>query len=177
MHAIKIALRSGHSDNMSEFGSVGIGPSTANQRIEMIWSILALRRPVIQFGRDIFLSLVHNKMQNTDPIHLKCIRVCFLPVVQKHVDIFKKTWNHHRMLWNTRYGVIPGILTNMYHMPMLYGTVDYIYIYTIYIYILYIYIYKYIYIHCLVPWLNPVLFRTSEKSPCLTEFVQGSSEF
>ena len=26
MHAIKIALRSGHNDNMSEFGSVGIDP-------------------------------------------------------------------------------------------------------------------------------------------------------
>ena len=61
MHAIKIALRSGHNDNMSEFGSVSIGRSTANQRIEMIWSNLALRRPVIQFGIDIFLSLVHNK--------------------------------------------------------------------------------------------------------------------
>ena len=64
MHAIKIALRSGHNDNMSECGSVGIGigRSATNQRIEMIWSILALRRPVIQFGRDIFLSLVHNKL-------------------------------------------------------------------------------------------------------------------
>ena len=62
MHAIKIALRSGHNDNMSECGSVGIGRSATNQRIEMIWSILALRRPDIQFGRDIFLSLVHNKL-------------------------------------------------------------------------------------------------------------------
>ena len=62
MHAIKTALRSGHNNNMSEFGSVGIGRSTANQRIEMIWCILALRSPDIQFGRDIFLSLVHNKM-------------------------------------------------------------------------------------------------------------------
>ena len=62
MHAIKIALRSGHNDNMSEFGSVDIGRSTANQTIEIIWSILALRRPLIQFGRDIFFSVVHNKM-------------------------------------------------------------------------------------------------------------------
>ena len=63
MHAIKIALRSGHNDNMSEFGSVGIGRSTtANQRIEMVWSILTLRRPVIQFGRHIFPSLVHDNM-------------------------------------------------------------------------------------------------------------------
>ena len=60
MHAIKIALRSGHNDNMSEIESVGIGRSTANQRIEMIRSNLALRRPVIQFGIYIFLSLVHN---------------------------------------------------------------------------------------------------------------------
>ena len=62
MHAIKIALRSGYNDNMSEFGSVGIGRSTANQRIETIWSILALRRTIIQFGRDNFFSVVHNKM-------------------------------------------------------------------------------------------------------------------
>ena len=64
MHVIKIhvALRSGHNDNISEFGSAGIGRSTANQRIEMVWSILTLRRPFITFGRDIFLSLVHDKM-------------------------------------------------------------------------------------------------------------------
>ena len=102
MHAIKTALRSGHNNNMSEFGSVGIGRSTANQRIEMIWCILALRSPDIQFGRDIFLSLVHNKMWNTYPIHLNCIRVCFLPVVQKHLNILKNG-NHHKMRSNTRY--------------------------------------------------------------------------
>ena len=61
MHTIKKALRSGHNDNMSEFGSVGIGRSTVNQKIEMIWFNLALRRPVIQFGKNSFLSLAHNK--------------------------------------------------------------------------------------------------------------------
>ena len=59
MHTIKIALRSGHNDNMS--GNVGIGRSTVNQKKEMIWSNLALRRPVIQFGKNSFLSLAHNK--------------------------------------------------------------------------------------------------------------------
>ena len=126
VQAIQITLRLGHNDDMSGFRSVGIGRSTANQRIEMLWAIL--RRTVTQYWRNMFISLVNdNLLNNTDPIHLECIRLCFLPVVQRHLDIFTDTWNHHRMRSNRTHGVLTGIPNNLYHMPFLYGTVDYAY--------------------------------------------------
>ena len=124
IHAIQIALRLGHRDNMSGYRSVSIGRSTANQWIEMLWSIL--RRTVTQFWRNVFLSLVHdNILNNTDPINLECIRLCFLPVVQRHLDTFKDTWNHHRMRSNRRIDMMSAIPDNLYNMPLRYGTIDY----------------------------------------------------
>ena len=57
MHAIIIAQRSGHNDNMSEFGSVGIGRSNANQRIEMVWSIRYYAKASSYSIRETYLSL------------------------------------------------------------------------------------------------------------------------
>lgn len=76
IHAIRITLRLGHQDNMPGYRSVSIGRSTANQRIEMLWSIL--RRYFTQFWCNIFHDLVQNNLlNNTDPIHLECVRLCF----------------------------------------------------------------------------------------------------
>ena len=75
---------------------------------------------------NVFLSLVHDNMLNrTDPIHLECIRLCFLPVVQCHLDTFKDTWNHHRMRANRRNDKLSAILNNLYNMSLRYGIIDY----------------------------------------------------
>ena len=55
VQAIQFAPRLGHNDDMSGFRSVGIGRSTANQRIEMLWAIL--RRTMTQYRRNIFFRL------------------------------------------------------------------------------------------------------------------------
>ena len=85
-------------------------PRSAATWVDVIWSIL--RRTVTKLWWDVFLSLVHDNMLNrTDPIHLECIRLCFLPVVQCHLDPFKDTWNHHRMRANRRNDKCPPYLT------------------------------------------------------------------
>ena len=40
IHRIQMALRMNHGDRMAGENSVSIGRSTANQRIEMLWSFL-----------------------------------------------------------------------------------------------------------------------------------------
>ena len=76
-------------------------PRSAATWFDVIWSIL--RRTVTKLWWNVFISLVHDNMLNrTDPIHLECIRLCFLPVVQCHLDTLKDTWNHHRMRANRR---------------------------------------------------------------------------
>ena len=75
---------------------------------------------------DVFLSLVHDNMLNrTDPIHLECIRLCFLPVAQCRLDPFKDTWNHHRMRANRRNDKLSAIPNNLYNMSLRYGIIDY----------------------------------------------------
>ena len=88
VQVIQIALRLGHNDDMSGFRSVGIGCSTANQRIEILWAIL--RCTVTQYWRNMFISLVNdNLLNNIDPIHLECIRLCFCLW-------FNATWTYSR---------------------------------------------------------------------------------
>ena len=80
---------------------------------DVIWSIL--RHTVTKLGWNVFLSLVHENMLNRiDPIHLECIRLCFLPMVQCHLDTFKDTWNHHRMRVNRRNDKLSAIPNNLF---------------------------------------------------------------
>lgn len=77
IHRIQIALRFRHNDHMAGVNSVSVGRSTANQRIEMLWSFLM--RNFTIFWRNLFNSLVEDGiLSNTDPLHLECVRFCFL---------------------------------------------------------------------------------------------------
>ncbi|VDI26849.1 Hypothetical predicted protein [Mytilus galloprovincialis] len=89
IRSIQIALRAVHNDNMSGYRSFSEGRSTGNQRIEMLWSFLC---PYFTtFWRNMFKDMIDNgELNNTNPVHLECVRFCFLPVIQQHLDIFKK---------------------------------------------------------------------------------------
>ncbi|VDI15215.1 Hypothetical predicted protein [Mytilus galloprovincialis] len=89
IRSIQIALRAVHNDNMSGYRSFSEGRSTGNQRIEMLWSFLC---PYFTtFWRNMFKDMIDNgELNNTNPVHLECVRFCFLPVIQQHLDIFSK---------------------------------------------------------------------------------------
>ena len=123
IRAIQIALRMHHGDVMSGYRSAITGRSTSNQRIEMLWGFL--RRAIIQFWRNLFIGLVdENMLNNTDPVHLECVRFCFLPVVQDSLDTFRNTWNSHRIRPNRLAGHISGIPDVLYYQPLLQGSMD-----------------------------------------------------
>ena len=120
---IHIALRMRHSDSMSGFNSCSTGRSTANQRIEMLWSIL--RRGFTSFWRNLFKDMVdEGLLDNTDPLHLECVLLCFLPAIQKHLDLFLECWNGHRIRSQRNNECPTGIPNIMCHQPLLYETVD-----------------------------------------------------
>ena len=99
-------------------------PRSTATWVDVIWSIL--RHTVTKLWWNVFLSLVHDNMLNrTDPIHLECIRLCFLPMVQCRLDTFKDTWNHHRMRANRRNDKLSAIPNNLYVMSLCYGIIDY----------------------------------------------------
>ncbi|KAK3103526.1 hypothetical protein FSP39_019860 [Pinctada imbricata] len=120
---IQIALRSYHSDSMRGQKSVSIGRSTANQRIEMLWSFL--KKHFTQFWRNTFKDMIdQNILNNTDAVHLECVRFCFLPIIQDHLDSFRQTWNIHRIRAQRRGELVSGIPNVLFRQPILYGATD-----------------------------------------------------
>ena len=123
IRSIQIALRMHHQDTKAGYRSAIVGRSTNNQRIEMLWSFLG--KSITPFWRALFLGLVDdNKLNNTDPVHLECVRFCFLPVVQECLDTFMRYWNSHRIRANRANGTRSAIPEIMYHQPWVYGTHD-----------------------------------------------------
>ena len=77
-------LRSSHSDKDACLGCFLTGRSTANQRIEAYWSHLAKDSPGwwINFFKDLHdLGL----FINSDPVHVDCIRFCFMPILRSEL--------------------------------------------------------------------------------------------
>ncbi|XP_063408656.1 uncharacterized protein [Mytilus edulis] len=126
IRSIQIALRAVHNDNMSGYRSFSEGRSTGNQRIEMLWSFLC---PYFTtFWRNMFKDMIDNgELNNTNPVHLECVRFCFLPVIQQHLDIFKNMWNSHRIRSQRQVDQNYGVPDVMYNQPLLYDAVDYSY--------------------------------------------------
>ncbi|XP_076093828.1 uncharacterized protein LOC143064690 [Mytilus galloprovincialis] len=123
IHRIQIALRSRHNDHMAGVNSVSVGRSTANQRIEMLWSFLM--RNFTTFWRNLFNSLVEDGiLSNTDPLHLECVRFCFLPIIQVHLNEFRELWNMHRIRRQRNEDQFYGIPDVMYNQPIIYGMFD-----------------------------------------------------
>lgn len=120
---LQISLRFNHGDSMAGFNSFQYGRSTANQRIEMLWSFLS--RTFTGYWRNLFLDLIdQNVLDNSDRIHVEIVRYCFMPVIQKHLDVFAAWWNGHRIRSQRRRSVITDIPDVMFHQPYVFGTWD-----------------------------------------------------
>lgn len=121
-----IALRSSHGDHMSGRNSFSVGRSTANQRIEMLWSFL--KTYFTQFWRNFFHDLIDDGLfNNAIPIHLECIRFCFLDIIQTRLNIFTDYWNSHRIRSQRNLEGVTGIPDVLFHQPLLYDATDYSY--------------------------------------------------
>lgn len=101
------------------------GKSTSNQRIEAWWSIL--RRQNADWWINFFKDLRQSNLFNdADPLHVECIRYCFMDVLQKELNQVVIQWNQHTMQVkknNESPGGKPDIL---FFVPDSCGTRDYI---------------------------------------------------
>jgi hypothetical protein len=89
-------LRLHHGDSVSGESSFLVGRSTANQRIEMFWSVL--KKLVVHFRRNFFKDMVDIGLFNiTNSDHVETARLCFTRPLQTHLDVFKQHWNHHNI--------------------------------------------------------------------------------
>lgn len=72
------------------------GRSVHNQRIERLW------RDVYVGALDLFYTIFNNLetegLLNPDnEVHLYALHRCFVPHIQKHLDVFRHGWNCHRL--------------------------------------------------------------------------------
>lgn len=79
-----------------------------------------------QCWRNLFKDLIDEGIfNNADPLHIECIRRCFLNSIQGRLNIFRQTWNLHRIRSQRNVDVCCGIPNIMYYQPILYDIADY----------------------------------------------------
>ncbi|PFX16238.1 hypothetical protein AWC38_SpisGene19504 [Stylophora pistillata] len=124
--AVHTFLRSSHNDEDAGLGCFLTGRSTANQRIEAYWSHLAKDGPGwwINFFKDLRdLGL----FIDSDPVHVDCIRFCFMPILRNELYQVAELWNQHRIS-SSKFGNSSGPRGRpdcMFFLPHLYSTDDY----------------------------------------------------
>ena len=87
IESIQISLRTSHSDEYQGLGSFLIGPSTANQRIESLWS--QLRKDRIVWWRHLFQEMTNiGVLDASNPVTTECLRYCFMELTRKGLTDF-----------------------------------------------------------------------------------------
>lgn len=119
---IQTFLRKDHTDVMHGEKSFQYGPSTSNQRIEMLWSFLM--KNFTQFWRNLFKDLRDAGVLNT-ALRVNCLRFSFMPLIRHRLEIFKNLWNPHRIRSQRNSEVPCGIPDVLYNQAIIFGDTDY----------------------------------------------------
>ncbi|OWF45037.1 hypothetical protein KP79_PYT01623 [Mizuhopecten yessoensis] len=81
-------------DSMAGMKSFMYGKSTSNQRIEAFWGLL--RRQGFDWWINLFKDLRDmNAFDDCDPLHVECLKFCFMNVIQAELDRIAFHWNLH----------------------------------------------------------------------------------
>ncbi len=120
---LQIALRLNHNDTLSGYQSFRYGRSTSNQRVECFWS--QLRRMVTHFWINFFKDVRDSGVfDNSDPVHVECMRLCFTQVLQADLDRAVELWNNHNIRPQNNRECPSGKPNMMYFIPEHFGTTD-----------------------------------------------------
>ena len=121
---IQTFLRKHNNDSMRGKKSFQVGKSTSNQRIEMFWSFL--KKGFTQRWRNFFTDLRDSgRFIDSNELHINCIRFCFLPLIQRQLDMFRCTWNIHRIRRQRDKELPCGIPNVLFYQPQRNGDRDY----------------------------------------------------
>jgi hypothetical protein len=100
------------------------GRSVSNQRIEAWWSFL--RKSETDWWIRFFKDLTDlGQFDNSNPIHLDCIKFCFTALIQDELTRIAKHWNLHKIRPCPNTESLPGRPDVLYFLPELHDRVDY----------------------------------------------------
>ncbi|XP_064630795.1 uncharacterized protein LOC135489386 [Lineus longissimus] len=99
------------------------GKSTSNQCIESWWSVL--RRQNTDWRINFFKDLRDSGLyQDGEPLHVECLRYCFMDVLQNELNRVAIEWNRHTLQVKRNCQSPRGKPDVMYFTPELYNTRD-----------------------------------------------------
>ena len=99
------------------------GKSTGNQRIEAWWSILRRQCTDVWIYR--FKTIVSTGRINLDdPVHVQCLRLCFLPLIDRDLKRIAQEWNTHRINARKQEGQVAGKPDKMFFLPEKFDAID-----------------------------------------------------
>ena len=111
-------------DVMARNKSFLYGRSVSNQRIEAWWSFL--RKSETDWWIRFFKDLTDlGQFDNSNPIHLDCIKFCFTALIQDELTRIAKHWNLHKIRPCPNTESLPGRPDVLYFLPELHDRVDY----------------------------------------------------
>ena len=123
--AMQRFLRRNDSDEFAGRKSFLYGRSVANQRIEGWWAFL--RRSETDWWINYFKDLRDQGLYNDDdPVQVKCLRFCFLPVLQHELERVAKHWNLHKIRPSCNELSPHGRPDTIYLLPEMTNTMSYL---------------------------------------------------
>ena len=124
LEKIQKFLRRDGTDMLAAENSFVYGRSTSNQRIEAWWAVL--RRQCITFWINMFKDMTTLGLINMqDPLHVHCLRFCFMEVIAQEIDRVAKDWNVHHIQSRRGSGNVAGKPDKMYYVPEEFDTASF----------------------------------------------------
>ena len=116
LEKIQKFLRKDGTDAFSGMNSFLYGRSTANQRIESWWSVL--RKQLANFWINRFKDMQEIGILNIDdPVHVECLRFCFMALLQDELNRQMLEWNVHCIQSRKKHGLLGGKPDKMFFLP------------------------------------------------------------
>ena len=112
------------ADPFAGMNSFVYGKSVSNQRIESWWGIL--RRQGLHWWICFFKDLRDTGVfHETNPLHVECVRFCFMGLIQAELDRISQNWNLHEIREQKNVVVPLGQPDLLYLLPKINGHRDY----------------------------------------------------
>lgn len=124
VEVLQQALRFDDDDKLAGLKSFIKGKSTSNQRIERNWA--QMRRSGVDYWISLFKDMRDLFIFNdSDPLHVECIRYCFGPLIQNELFLIRREWNDHPIRRQKNVTSPFGRPNHMFYCPSRYNSRDF----------------------------------------------------